>query len=142
MPAKKQSPAIEGLFTWPSKNPSLLASKCKSCGTIRFPSSTICNNPYCQEKKVGEVKLSRKGKVYSYMIEYYKPPILLPGVDEFEPYAVGWVELPEGLRVVGMMTQCDPEKVEVGMDVQLVVEKLYTDQEGVDRMTWKWKPIG
>jgi uncharacterized OB-fold protein len=141
MTAKQQSPAIEGLFTWPAENPSLIASKCKSCGALRFPSGTLCHNPYCREKEVEEFELSRQGKVYSFTIEYYKPPILLPGQEEFEPYAVAWVELPEGIRVVGMMTQCDPEKVKVGMDVELVVEKLYTDGEGADRMTWKWQPI-
>jgi len=140
--SRKQIPAIEGLFDWPSKDPRLIASKCKTCGTIRFPSGKTCNNPFCDQKDVGKVSLSKKGMVYSYFIEHYQPPPPYhPPKDGFKPYGVGWVELPDGIRVIGMITGCNLEDIKVGMDVELVVESLYENEQGDELMTWKWKAV-
>jgi len=142
MSTKKQIPAIGGLFTWPSKDPRLIATKCMSCGNVRFPSGNTCNNPFCEDRdNVAEVELSKKGKVFSYFIEYYQPPLPFPQQKSFEPYGVGWVELPDGIRIIGMMTQCDIKDIKVGMEVELVVEKLCEDEQGNEAMTWKWKPV-
>jgi uncharacterized OB-fold protein len=124
MSTKKQIPAVEGLFTWPSKDPRLLATKCKTCGNVRFPTGSTCNNPYCTNKtNVEDVQLSKRGKVFSCMIEHYE----MPGTrapKPFKPYGVALVELPDGIRVVGMVVGCDIKDIKVGMDVELVVEKL------------------
>jgi len=141
---RKQVAAIEGLFTWPSKDPRLIASSCKKCHSVSFPSSKYCNNPNCNDGVVGEIELSRTGKLYSYTIQAYAPPPPYVKTEPFKPFAIGLVELPEKIRVVGMMTGCDVKDVKVGMDVEMIVEKIYeTDVNGeiCEMMTWKWKPI-
>jgi uncharacterized OB-fold protein len=74
------------------------------------------------------------------MIEHYE----MPGTrapKPFKPYGVALVELPDGIRVVGMVVGCDIKDIKVGMDVELVVEKLCDDEQGNELMTWRWKAI-
>jgi uncharacterized OB-fold protein len=141
---RKQVAAIEGLFTWPSEHPKLIASSCKNCQSVSFPSSKYCNNPNCNDGNVTEIELSPTGKLYSYTIQHYAPPPPYVKSDPFKPFAIGLVELPEKIRVVGMITGCDISEVKIGMPVNLVAEKIYeeeVDDEIREVMTWKWKAI-
>lgn len=133
---KKQIPVEAGLFTWPSSEPKLIASRCKSCGTYSFPKSYTCPNPDCDAKDVEEVLLSGKGKLASYTIQRYVPPQFR--MEPFKPFAIGLVELPEGINVLGMLTTT--ENLKTGMDLEMVVEGLYTEGEN-EVMTWMFRPV-
>jgi hypothetical protein len=133
----RQIPIEEGLFTWPSDEPRLVGSRCKSCGTYSFPKSPTCLNPDCEEKQAEETLLSKRGKLASYTIQHYKPPGF--EMDPFRPFAIGLVELPEGINVLGILKTT--ENLRIGMDMELVVEDLYT-KDGNQIMTWKFKPSG
>jgi uncharacterized OB-fold protein len=61
-------------------------------------------------------------------------------MEPFAPYAIGLVDLPEGLRVLGMLTGCELDEIRIGMPVELVVEALYTDESGRDVLTYKYAP--
>ena len=107
MAAKKQVPIIEGLFTWPSDKPQLVASRCKKCGTVTFPKAAFCANPNCQKARenVEQIKLSNRGKLWTWTIQQYAPPA--PFRKEplpFQPYGIGMVDTEEGLRVLGILT--------------------------------------
>jgi uncharacterized OB-fold protein len=82
--------------------------------------------------------LSQHGKIYSVTVVTQRPPIYYQGP---VPYAMGFVELPEGVRVQTLFTDCDPDRLEIGMDVELVVEKLFEDKEGHDIITYKFRPV-
>ena len=41
--------------------------------------------------------------------------------DEFEPYGVGYVELAGEVRVEGRLTEADPERLRIGMPMELVL---------------------
>lgn len=134
---KKQIPVKEGLWRAPpDEEPYLIGSKCSSCGEIVFPKMQVC--PNCQEQNVEEVKLSRRGKIYTVTVVMQQPPLYYKGP---VPYALGYVELPEGVRLETLYTDCDPDSLEIGMDVELVVEKLYDDDEGNELITYKFRPI-
>jgi len=62
-------------------------------------------------------------------------------MEPFEPYGIGLIELPEGIRVMGMLTGCELDDIKIGMDVELVIEKLYQNEQGDDVVTFKFKPI-
>jgi len=47
---KEQIPVVDGLFTWPSADPRIIASRCKRCGTVAFPKLPLCNNPDKEER--------------------------------------------------------------------------------------------
>jgi uncharacterized protein len=142
MTEKKQYPAEEGLFTWPSEQPQLIAGRCKTCNTYYFPKTFIRHHPDCTDRSATEeVLLSRKGKVDTYTIQHYQPPPPSPVPDPFSPYAIGWVSLPEGIAIPGIVTGCGIEDVKMNMDVELVVEKGGRDKEGSDLLIWKWRKI-
>lgn len=136
---KKRIPVRQGLFTIPSSpndKAQLLASECPSCGEIVFPRSEIC--PNCQGKNLREIRLSRRAKIYSFTILMQKPAAHYKGP---VPYAFGWVELPEGVRVESLFTGCDLEELKIGMDVELTIEKLHNDNEGNEIICHKFKPV-
>jgi len=97
----RQVPIQEGLFTWPSDDPRLIASKCKECGDVMFPRQASCSR--CSSPSVGEIHLSKRGSVWTFTIQNFPPPI--PPYagsgdrDTFVPYGVAYIELPEGIRV-------------------------------------------
>lgn len=134
---KKVIPVKDGLYTTPlAPNAQLIASECPSCGEVVFPKHEMC--PNCQEQRLKEIKLSRKGKIYSFSTVMIKPATHYKGP---VPYAFGWVELPEGVRVETLYTGCDLEKLRIGMDVEMVIEKLHDDDEGNEVVCHKFKPI-
>ena len=140
-PNKKKIPVTEGLFTWPDGEPHLIGGRCKSCGSYFFPRNYIVHKPGCRQWEVEEALLSTRGKLRSYTWHYYQPPAPFRSPDPFVPYGIGLVELPEGIRVFGIMTGCELKNLRTGMDVELVVEKLYNDEEGNERLTWKFRPV-
>ncbi len=140
MSSAKQIPVIEGLFTWSDDGANLIGTRCVSCGNYYFPKSISCRNPNCNEKKIEEVPLSRRGKLYTYTIQYYEPPPPFK-MEPFSPYAIGLVELPEGVRIIGQLTGCEFEDIKMGMEVETVVEGLYRDEQGNEVVTWKFKPV-
>ena len=136
---KKQVPVKEGLWTAEEK-PQLVGSQCKICGEIFFPKrqDILCSN--CQSNTFNEIKLSRRGKVYSYSVVMQRPPVYYKATEV--PYALGWVELPEGIRVETLFTGCSPEDVRVGMEMEMIVDKLHTEEDGTEVLCYKFKPLG
>ena len=140
MTNSEKIPVIDGLFTLDEKEPRLIASKCKSCGTYYFPETVSCCNPECDNKEVERAHLSKRGKLWSYTVQYYPPPPPFKAPESFIPYGIGVVELAENIRVAGILTESDPEKLKVGMDVELILEQMY-EEEGKEFMTWKFRPV-
>ncbi len=138
--AKAERPIKEGYFTWPSDEPRLIASRCKSCGSYRFPRANYCSNPECRHTDVEETTLSRTGKLFTYTIIHYPPPPPFRYREPFTPYAVGLVQFQEGVGVLGILTGCPLEQIRIGMDVTVVAETQYEDEMGNERLTWKFKP--
>jgi uncharacterized OB-fold protein len=134
---KKRVPVKEGLWTSDEK-PQLIGSQCTHCGEVFFPErgNGLCS--YCQSAGLREIKLSSKGKIYSYTVVMQRPP----GYYKAEvPYAIGFVELPEGIRVETLFTGCDLEDLRVGMDAEMLIDKLHEEEDGTEVYTYKFKPV-
>ena len=137
------APAIEGWFTTGSE-PALLASRCTTCGSVFFPRMEgFCRNPACDGEGFEVIELSRRGTVWSYTdAQYQPPPPYIPAGDPYVPFALAAVELPEGIVVLGQLAEGHGvDDVQVGSEVELVVETLYTDESGA-RTIWRWLPVG
>lgn len=133
-------PVIEGLFSLDPEEESLIGSKCTSCGTYYFPETISCSNPACKEKRVERTLLSNRGRLWSYTVQYYPPPPPFKAQDPFVPYGIGLVELPEKIRVAGILTESDPKKLKIGIEVELIFEKMY-EENGKEMVTWKFRPV-
>ncbi len=70
----------------------------------------------------------------------YQPPPPFR-MEPFVPYGVGLVELPEGIKVMGMLTGCKLEDLKVGLEVELVVETMYKDELQNEYVNWRFKPV-
>ena len=57
------------------------------------------------------------------------------------PFGVGYVELPEGIRVEGRLTVNDPAQLEIGMELELSIEKFLEDEAGNDVVTFAFAPV-
>ncbi|MFI1394614.1 bifunctional MaoC family dehydratase N-terminal/OB-fold nucleic acid binding domain-containing protein [Streptomyces sp. NPDC020681] len=98
----------------------LLIQRCEGCRSLRFPWLPGCNE--CGSQEWDTVESSGAGTVYSYVVMHHPP---FPAFDP--PYAVGLIELAEGVRMVSNVVGVPPDKVRIGMPVEL--EFLRVDKE-------------
>jgi uncharacterized OB-fold protein len=139
-----QVPAIDGWFTT-TDAPALLGTRCGECGTSFFPPErTFCRNPGCTSTDLAEVELSRTGRVWSWSVDPYAAPAPYVGTEPFEPYTVVAVELAaEQMVVLGQLADgIDPGTLEVGVEMEITIEPLFTDADGNEHIVWKWRPLG
>jgi uncharacterized OB-fold protein len=135
-------PIQDGLYTWPAESPQLIASKCQACGEVAFPKQSSC--PNCAGDATDEVLLARKGKLWTWTIQHFPPPAppFAGDPETFVPFGVGYIELPEGIRVESRLTVNDPDALEIGMEMELVIEKFMDGEEGGELMTFAFQPVG
>lgn len=137
-----QRPIQDGLFTWPSDHPQLIAAGCKRCSELSFPHQESC--PACTSREVEEVLLSGRGTLWTWTVQHFPPPsppyVGPADPANFEPLAVGYVEMPEGIRVEGHLTENDPAKLDIGMAMRLVVVPFATNDAGETLMKFAFAP--
>jgi uncharacterized OB-fold protein len=135
-------PVAEGIFTWPSDEPQLIGSRCGACGITTFPAQDSC--PRCASTEMGEQLLSRCGRLWAWTTQDFpppSPPYAGPTGKAFVPFAVGYVELPGEVKVETRLTENDPEALDIGMEMELVVVPFRTDDEGNEVVTFAFAPV-
>ena len=95
----------------------LMGGRCKKCGTIYLPPRPLCTK--CFSKDFEWVEISPKGKLLTYTIIHVAPVQF----QSMAPYAVGIVQLENGLKIPGMIRDVEHEKIEIGMELQVGFEK-------------------
>jgi len=138
---KKRISIREGLFTTPLvpvEQAKLIGSQCKDCSEISLGKRQTCSN--CGGVNLEEIPLSRQGKLWTYTVIRHKPPGDYKGPDPFVPFGLGLVEIPEGIRVLSPI-QCDLEGIKVGMDLELEVYPLYTDENKNEVLAFRFRPV-
>ena len=133
-------PVAAGIFRGSGPQTLLVGTRCTSCASLYFPQSLSCRNPQCQDKKIEQALFGQRGRLYSYTVQAYRPPPLFQ-MDDWAPYALGLVELPEGLRVMSMLTGCPAADLRIGMEMELTTEALYRDADGNAVLTYKYRPV-
>lgn len=120
----------------------LLGTKCASCGITIFGRKQSCEN--CGGTDVKAVALGRTGRLWSYTVQRYPPsePYKLGSVkrEDWVPRVVGWVEVPEGPRILSIIENCKPEEARIGMEVEMFVKKGWVDENGNDVMVLMSRP--
>jgi uncharacterized OB-fold protein len=129
----KRQPVAEGLFTWPSEEPRLIGSQ--RDGVLSFPA------------RAGEeeVLLALRGTLWGFTTQQFRPPS--PPYDgndtpeTFQPYALGYVELPGQLMVQARFTECDPEKLRIGQEMELTIVPYTVRPDGTEVLTYAFAPV-
>lgn len=91
----------------------LLGGKCKNCGKIHLPPRTLCDN--CLSKDFEWTELPHNGKLQTYTIIHVAPPQF----QGMAPYAVGIVQLENGLNIPGMIKGVASEQIKIGMPLTI-----------------------
>jgi uncharacterized protein len=125
-PALSQDTAFfwEGL-----KAGKLLIQRCTSCNTLRHPPGPACMN--CHSLEWGTVQASGRGKLFSFVVMHHPQH---PAFDT--PHPVGLIELEEGTRLVAPLSGVNPDALEIGMAVEVVIENV----EGEHRLP-SFRPV-
>ena len=100
--------------------PRLIGGRCPHCEQVVFPHRERC--PGCAGEGVEAIPLPTEGTLWSHTVQGFpppSPPYFGAGGDEFEPYGVGYVELPGALRVESRLL-ADPGELRIGMRLRLV----------------------
>ncbi len=121
--------------------PVLLGSRCAACGTHTFPVSGGC--PKCTGTDLETVELARRGTLWTFTVQAFPPksPPYRGDTADFEPFGVGYVELPGQVRVETRLTESDPDRLHIGMPMELVVVPLATDADGNEVVTFAFTPV-
>lgn len=136
---KKRVPVQEGLFTMPQaaeERPHLIGSRCNTCGEAFFPTQPVCTR--CSTATTETVFLSPRGKLFSYTNVIHPAP---GGYKGRIPFGVGAVDLPDGVRITARLTESDTTKLRIGMEVELVIESLFDDDEGNELVGFAFRPV-
>ena len=134
-------PVAAGVFTWPSDEPRLIGSRCAVCAIVTFPAQDSC--PRCASTEMSEQLLSRRGRLWAWTTQDFPPPPPYSGVSgkDFTPYGIGYVELPGEVRVETRLTEHDPERLRIGMEMELVVVPFRSDDDGNEVVTFAFQPV-
>lgn len=145
MSAVAARPIAEGLFTWPDRPDEpgrLIGSRCGGCGTVVFPAQDGC--PRCGQEGMARTELGRRGTLWTWTTQDFLPkePYAGPETeDDFSGYLVGYVELPDGVRVVTRIVGVDRADVQIGMELELTFFTFTTDPDGSEVVAYAFGPV-
>jgi uncharacterized OB-fold protein len=75
---------------------------------------------------MNEIKLSRRGKVWSFTTVMLAPPAYKGPV----PFDLGYVEMPEGVIIYTRFLGAEPGTFKIGQEVELDIDVMQKDEEG------------
>ena len=132
-------PVGDGLFTWPSDDPQLIGSRCADCGVVNFPAQESC--PACTGTNIDQHLLSRTGTLWTWTIQGFRPKSPpYEGPIDFEPYPVGYVDLPGEVKVESLLVDVPPDELEIGMAMELAVVPFPSSVTDEPLVTFAFRP--
>jgi uncharacterized OB-fold protein len=92
---------------------------------------------------MSDLLLPRRGTVVAWTTQGFPPgaPYAGPVGADFVPFGVGLVQLEDVIRVEGRLTENDPSKLHFGMEVELTMIPLNTDDAGEEIVTFAFQPV-
>jgi uncharacterized OB-fold protein len=140
--SKQRVPAADNWFTMDEAAPQLMGERGVETGSYFWPTAlAVSANPSRPGEEREPALLSRRGRLWSWTTNHYAPPEPYVAPDPFVPYTVCAVELDaERMVVLGQLaTAADATRLEVGMDMELVLGPLYEDDDH-EYVVWQWAP--
>lgn len=99
----------------------LLGSRCRACDEHYFPATSSCT--YCCGTEMISCELGDQGTLWSWTVQGFQPKPPYNGgetAENFQPYGIGYIEMPSGIKVESRLTVADPSKLIIGMPMRLV----------------------
>lgn len=117
----------EGLFRLEGKQAVLFGSKRRSTGAVRFPAER--HELFDDTDDIVLIELSTQGTLFTFTTQEFPPPLPFKGdrsPEHFEPYVVGYVELPEGVLVESLIVGLDGCDLRIGQPMVSTTTTLAT----------------
>lgn len=114
-------------------------SRCKTCGYVQYPPQRVCTKCHDRDRMEPYSFLGRKGKIFTYTLDYITPRAEVPVVTTE-------VDFEGGGRIQCYMTEVDVDNIAVDMPVEMTFRR-YTpweeipQREGVYTYFWESKPV-
>ncbi len=109
---------------------------CNSCGTYSFPPRHVCRK--CHGRDTQPFNFKGKGTLYSFTTIYQAPDRF----DDVAPYAVGLIDLEEGVRITAQLTDVALDAIKIGMPMEMVIRQIYEDgARGPIMYGYKFRPL-
>ncbi|MDI1296801.1 MAG: OB-fold domain-containing protein [bacterium] len=124
----------DGLFT-PGAQTCLIGGRDRDTGRIVFPCPA--NDP-----RFEAITLPRQGRIWSWTIQRFRPktpPYI--GPEAFEPFAIGYVELPDAVIVETRLTGMAFDAIRIGMAVETVTIPVGTNATGRIVIGYAFAPV-
>ena len=102
-----------------TKKGDLLIQQCQDCNSNIFFPKKVC--PECWSANLDWRVASGKAKVYTFTV---MRDMVEPKFMGDLPYVIAMVELDEGIRMTTRIVNCNPDDVEIGMNVEVVFEEV------------------
>jgi len=113
--------------------PVLLGSRCSACGTVHFPARRVC--PACGPgPAVKPMRLSRRGRLYAFTQLHQSKPSFPT------PYYMGYVDLPEGVRVAARIACNGDSTLHAQDELELDTAAVALDSSGQPVVSYVFRP--
>lgn len=99
----------------------LTTSRCRKCGALPWPPRVVC--PECTSDDLEWHELPREGRIYVFTVQEAGLP---PGYDP--PVIFALIDLANGLRLLSVIEESDPNAVKNGAEVELIVRAVSRDR--------------
>jgi uncharacterized protein len=136
----------EGLFRIDGERTVLFASRRRSTGAVKFPAERpelFDGDPEIQAD-IEAIELSTEGTLYTYTTQQFPPPLPYKGNRDpktFQPYVVGFVELPEGVLVETLIVGATVDQLKIGQRLVSTTTTFEPD-DGGSLVTFAFRPEG
>jgi len=128
---RKQVSLDERRLELPDRLP---GNRCRDCGEVYYPRRVRCS--HCTSTNLEDIFLAPRGKLATYTTLTLAPP----GAAVEAPYSIGRIVTPEGAHVTAVLTEPDPARLKIGMEMEMVVEKVQEDDLGNDVIAYRFRP--
>jgi uncharacterized OB-fold protein len=114
----------------------LEGSRCVKCGEFHPFHRLVCRK--CRSRTIVIERLPERARLLEFTV-VHQPPSLL---ENSLPYIVGLVETQDGAKLLGQITDCNPEELTLGMELELTLRRLRTDGESnIIEYGYKFRPV-
>lgn len=110
----------------------LVGTRCKVCGTPQLPPQRVCVKCHKFDQMEPYEFADRAGRIATYAIDRLAYSLNPPTINVV-------IDFDGGGRFLCEMTDCDPDKVAIGDEVEMTFRRLFT-ADGVHNYFWKARP--
>jgi uncharacterized OB-fold protein len=117
----------------------LCGSRCAECGVTTFPAQSSC--PRCAGTDMSAHSLPRRGVLWTFTIQRFRPKPPYDGPIAFEPYAVGYIDLANQILVESRLLVRPNEILRIGDHMELIFTPYTSTPDGETVTTFAFRRV-